>query len=45
VVSTFGETLVRNATVVGLLLVIGLAVSAYLAARRQLTPASPAPPA
>ena len=38
-VSTFGDTLVRNATVVGILLVIGLAVSAYFAARRRLTPA------
>ena len=36
VVSTFGDTLVRNATVVGILLVIGLAVSAYFAARRRL---------
>ena len=33
VVATFGDTLVRNATVVGVLLVIGLAVAAYVAAR------------
>ena len=43
VVSTFGDTLVRNATVVGILLVIGLAVSAYFAARRRL--AAPVEPA
>ena len=38
VVSTFSDTLVRNATVVGILLVIGLAVAAYVAARRRLAP-------
>lgn len=38
VVSTFGDTLVRNATVVGILLIIGLAVAAYFAARRRLAP-------
>lgn len=38
VVSTFTETLVRNATVVGVLLVIGLAVAGYFTARRRLTP-------
>ncbi|HYN75180.1 MAG TPA: hypothetical protein VEV13_03200 [Candidatus Limnocylindria bacterium] len=42
VASTFTETLVRNATVVGVLLVIGLAVAAYVAARRRLTPTSAA---
>ena len=43
VVATFGDTLVRNAAVVGILLIIGLAVSAYFAARRRLTaPAEPA---
>ena len=44
VVSTFGDTLVRNATVVGILLIIGLAVSAYVAARRRLTPVAPVEP-
>ena len=38
VVATFGDTLVRNAMVVGILLIIGLAVAAYVAA-------SPAPDA
>ena len=41
VVATFGDTLVRNATVVGILLVIGLAVAAYVAARRRLAPVAP----
>jgi hypothetical protein len=41
VVATFGDTLVRNALVVGILLVIGLAVAAYFAARRQLAPQAP----
>ena len=34
VVSTFTDTLVRNATVVGIVLAVRLAVSGYLAARR-----------
>ncbi len=38
VVSTFTDTLVRNATVAGILLIIGMAVAAYFAARRRLTP-------
>jgi hypothetical protein len=38
VVSTVTETLVRNATVVGVVLVVLLAVSAYVAARRRLAP-------
>lgn len=38
VASTFTDTLARDATAVGILLVVGLAVSAYLAARRRLTP-------
>ncbi len=38
VVATFGDTLVRNAMVVGMLLIIGLAVAAYFAARRRLAP-------
>lgn len=38
VVSTLTSTLVRNATVVGVLLVITLAASAYVAARRRLAP-------
>lgn len=38
VVSTFTDTLARNATVVGILLVLGLAVSAYLGAQRRLAP-------
>lgn len=42
VVSTFGDTLVRNATVVGIVLVIGLSVCAYVAARRRLSPVEPA---
>lgn len=42
VVSTVTETLVRNATVVGVVVILLLAVSAYVAARRRLTPA-PAP--
>ena len=37
-VATFGDTLVRNAMVVGILLVIGLAVAAYVTVRRRLTP-------
>jgi hypothetical protein len=41
VVETFGDTLVRNALVVGILLVIGLAVAAYFAARRRLAPQAP----
>ena len=45
VVSTFGDTLVRNATVVGIVLIIGLAVSAYVAARRRLTAVEPTAPA
>ena len=42
VVATFGDTLVRNAMVVGTLLVIGLAVAAYVAARGRLAPVEPA---
>jgi len=38
VVATFGETLTRNAIVVGVLFVIGLAVCAYFAAQRRLRP-------
>ena len=38
VVSTVTATLARNATVVGILLIIGLAVAAYVAARRRLAP-------
>jgi hypothetical protein len=44
VVATFGDTLVRNAMVVGVLLVIGLAVAAYVAARRRLTRVEPVAP-
>jgi hypothetical protein len=40
VVATFTDTLVRNATVVGIVLVIGLAVAAYVAARRRTAPRS-----
>lgn len=40
VVATLTSTLVRNATVVGVLLVIILAASAYVAARRRLTPSA-----
>jgi len=38
IVATLTATLVRNATVVGLLLVITLAAASYVAARRRLTP-------
>jgi len=38
VVSTITDTLARNATVVGIVLVIGLAVPAYVAGRRRLAP-------
>jgi hypothetical protein len=38
VVSTVTETLVRNATVVGIVLILLLAVSAFFAARRRLEP-------
>ena len=38
VVSTFTDTLVRNATVVGILLVLGLAGAAYVVARRRRAP-------
>lgn len=42
VVATFGESLVRNATVVGVLLVVGLAVSGWFVAQRRLAPAATA---
>lgn len=38
VVSTVTETLVRNATIVGVVLIVLLAVSAFFAARRRLEP-------
>lgn len=38
VIATLTDTLVRNAVVVGVLLLVILAVSAYLAARRRLAP-------
>jgi hypothetical protein len=40
VVATLTSTLVRNATVVGVLLVVALAACAYVAARRRLEPAT-----
>ena len=45
VAATLTSSLSRNATVVGVVLLVLLAVAAYLAARRRLTPSGPAAPA
>jgi hypothetical protein len=44
VVSTLADSLVRNATVVGVVLILALAASAWFAARRRLAPGTPSAP-